>query len=85
MSSTGRSGGAGVRAAQAVPAALVGQVAQAEPVELAAQCLARLADVYANPIMVDALILGREGTIVVPEIRRPTLQVLRAGIADDYR
>jgi hypothetical protein len=32
--------------------------------------LGTMADAFANPIMVDALILGREGTIVVPE--RPT-------------
>jgi hypothetical protein len=26
-----------------------------------------MADAFANPIMVDALILGREGTMVVPD------------------
>ena len=29
--------------------------------------LGTMADAFANPIMVDALILGREGTMVVPD------------------
>ncbi len=44
-----------------------------------------MADAYANSIMVDALILGREGTIVVPENLTPPHHVLRAGIADAHR
>ena len=44
--------------------------------------LGTMADAYANSIMVDALILGREGTIVVPENPTPPpASLLRAGIA----
>ena len=42
--------------------------------------LGTLADAYANPIMVDALILGREGTIVVP--RSDPQLTYAPGIAD---
>ena len=48
------------RAAQVVP------VARAVLAARAARCSARMADAYANPVMVDALILGREGTTSFP-------------------
>ncbi len=54
-----------VPVAREVPAALAAR---------AGQSLARLADAYANPVMVDALIHSREGTIAVPDI-----DLLRAG------
>ena len=56
-----------VRAVPAAPVVPAAREAPAERVARVAQCSARLADAYANPIMVDALILGREGTIVVPD------------------
>ena len=59
----------------AAPAALAGR---AGPV---GRYSARSADAYANPIMVDALILGREGTTLFPKIRGPHTTLLRAGIA----
>ena len=56
-----------VRVAQVVQ---VAQVEPEEPVVLAERAgsvLGTLGDAYANPVMVDALIHSREGTIVVPE------------------
>ena len=67
----GRSGGLAERRA----------AARAEPADVrrrrraGGSVLGSLADVYANPVMVEALILGREGTI------GPRHRLLRAGVA----
>ena len=56
--------GAAARVVPAEPVVLAGPAGLAVRAGPAGQCLARMADAFANSIMVDALILGREGTTI---------------------